>query len=213
MKLFHGSKRILENPVAGGSNPHNDYGAAFYVTSNLDSAKEWACRNDSTGYVNSYELDLNGLSVLDLTDQKQYSVLHWVALLLKNRELEPSFLRSFASRVAFLEEKYSIKVQQYDLIKGFRADDAYFRFPLDFVRGNLTLEQLEHAFSLGDLGIQYALLSEMAIKNLRFLGFEEASRDYIGRYYGNIEAATKIYDSLNRDEDGVRIMDLMREHR
>ena len=213
MELFHGSKRILEKPFVGGSNPHNDYGAAFYVTANLDSAKEWTCRNDSTGYVNSYELELDDFDVLDLTDRNRNSVLHWVALLLKNREFEPSFNRYFGSRIAFLKDKYSLDLESIDVIKGFRADDAYFRFPLDFVRGNITLEQLEKAFMLGDLGVQYALLSKRSIECLHFLSYEETSREYIGRYYGNIEAATKILNSLNRDEEGTRILDLMREGR
>ena len=54
MKFYHGSKLIIEKPLYKGSHLHNDYGPAFYVTTDLDAAKSWACRNDLIGVVNEY---------------------------------------------------------------------------------------------------------------------------------------------------------------
>ena len=68
MKLYHGSKNIISHPIAYGSDEHNDYGPAFYLTKDLESAHIWACRNNTIGYVNTYELDEKGLKVLNLLD-------------------------------------------------------------------------------------------------------------------------------------------------
>ncbi len=210
MKLYHGSKVIIEKPTAGGSKPTNDYGASFYMTKDLKSAHEWACRNNSAGFVNEYRFDMASLKVLDLTDSKKWSVLHWLAILLHFRALDSGFVRSFQARLDFLEKKYYLDNSQYDVVIGYRADDAYFRFPLDFVRGNLTIEQLERSFLLGDLGIQYALMSGKAVGRLEFVRAIPSSYRYVGAYFENVAKATAAFDSLDKDEEGTRILDLMR---
>lgn len=211
MKIYHGSKKTIEDPVFKGSDEHNDYGPAFYLTKDLESAKEWANRNSSVGVVNFYDFDESKLKILDLTDKQQYSVLNWLAILLKFRILPYNFRNSFARRLQFIEDNYFVDVNQYDVVIGYRADDAFFRFPLDFVTGNLTLEQLEYAFNLGELGIQYVLMSEKAIQRIRFKKSEVVEEKYIDKYYENVTKATKMYDELDRDAEGTRITDLMKE--
>lgn len=210
MKIYHGSKSIIEHPTYNGSKKDNDYGPAFYLTLDLESAHEWACRNNTIGVVNEYKLNTKDLNILDLTDKNKYSVLNWLAILLHYRTLEPSFLSAFKTRLTFIEEHYFIDVRQYDLVIGFRADDAYFRFPLDFVRGNLTLEQLEYAFDLGKLGIQHVIVSEKGIKRLTFVKPIPSENKYIGRYFNNVMFATQRFNGLDKDQEGTRIFDLMR---
>ena len=211
MILYHGSKEIIKSPRVHGSNQQNDYGPAFYMTSDLESAHEWACKNSTIGYVNVYELDRRGLRVLDLTDSNKWSVLNWLAILLHNRSLDSGFIRFFVNRLRFIEEHYYIDVEKYDLVKGYRADDAYFRFPLDFVRGNMTLDQLEEAFKLGELGIQYVAISEKCIEKLKYKESFLSNEKYINQYFKNVNQATKRFDEMNKDEEGTRIQDLMRE--
>ena len=213
MKLFHGSKRVIERPVNAGSKKDNDYGAAFYLTKDLASAHEWACRNNTIGIVNEYSLNTHGLKTLNLTDKSQYSVLNWLAILLRFRTLDGGFIQSFRGRLNFIEENYYLDVHDYDLIIGYRADDAYFRFPLDFVRGNLTLEQLEFSFNLGELGIQYAILSQKGVDQLTFVRSFPSEEKYMNRYFESVTKATKSFDALNKDEDGTRIFDLMRRRK
>lgn len=210
MKLYHGSKTTINQPLAKGSKLYNDYGPAFYTTRDLNSAHEWACKNGSIGFVNEYEFNAKGLNVLDLTDARHYSVLNWLAVLMHYRHLETGFVNSFKSRIQFLEDNYYIDVDQYDYVIGYRADDAYFRFPLDFVRGNITLEQLEKSFQLGKLGIQYVLISERAIKHLSFVRSFLSNESYINKYYDNVRESTHRYDELSKEEDGTRILDLMK---
>ena len=82
--LFHGSNQIVETPELSQGNIHNDYGRGFYCTRIEDMAKEWACKNQKDGFVNRYELDTDGLRILNLSDGN-HTVLNWIAILLKNR--------------------------------------------------------------------------------------------------------------------------------
>ena len=84
MKLYHGSKYIIEQPVFGDGNPRNDYGLAFYCTENIEMAKEWAVSEDCNGFANEYEFGADGLKELNLLDEK-YNILNWLAILLENR--------------------------------------------------------------------------------------------------------------------------------
>ena len=49
-----------------------------------DLAKEWACADNRDGFANSYEADLNGLSILNL-NAPEYNILNWLAILAKYR--------------------------------------------------------------------------------------------------------------------------------
>lgn len=76
LTVFHGSQQIIEKPVFGKGNPHNDYGPGFYCTESIDLAKEWACSTETDGYANQYELNLTDLSILSLTSG-DYNILNW----------------------------------------------------------------------------------------------------------------------------------------
>ena len=208
MKIYHGSKLKIEKPVNHGSKITNDYGPAFYLTRDLESAKEWSCRNNSIGVVNVYDFRTENLKILDLT---KYSVLNWLAILLHNRLLTDHFKNQFDNRIKYLIDNYYIDLNDYDLVIGYRADDAYFRFPLDFVSGNITLEQLKESFMLGEMGIQYVVLSEKGISHLKFKESIISEEEYIGKYYQSVNNATERYDKLPKDTEGTYITDLIRK--
>ena len=44
-----------------------------------------AAEKDRDGYADRYSLDLQGLNMLDLS-QKDFTMLHWIPMLLQNRE-------------------------------------------------------------------------------------------------------------------------------
>ena len=83
MIIYHGSVSIIERPEFGKGKPRNDYGSGFYCTEDLSLAKEWAVEEDWDGYANKYTLNMENLSVLDLS--KSATVLHWITVLLQNR--------------------------------------------------------------------------------------------------------------------------------
>ena len=83
--IYHGSDHIIEKPLYGSGKPYNDYGVGFYCTEDPDMAKEWGVSREKSGYANRYEIDCDGLKSLNL-NAEGLCVLHWLAVLLQNRE-------------------------------------------------------------------------------------------------------------------------------
>ena len=216
MIIYHGSKNIIKEPQVKGSNEKNDYGPSFYLTTELASAKSWACRNNKVGFVNQYEVNsktYNQFKVLDLTDKSKYSVLNWLAILMHFRVLNTSFINNNKIVLDWLQ-KYYIDVNEYDVVIGFRADDSYFRFPTRFISNDLAFEDLEQVFLSGNLGIQYAFMSSKAIKSLKFQKAIECEEEYVGHYYSLVSEANRQFDVLiskPRDPNKTYILDLMRQ--
>ena len=87
--IYHGSDHIIEKPKFGYGKPYNDYGIGFYCTQNPNMAKEWGVGIDHNGYANRYEIECDGLTILDL-NAPGYTMLHWLTILLENREFDTS---------------------------------------------------------------------------------------------------------------------------
>ncbi len=212
LTLYHGSPNIIEKPVYGKGSPYNDYGLGFYCTEHLDLAKEWACTLDTDGYANQYELDLSGLKVLNLSDE-QYTVLHWLALLVDNRRfynLSPMARRG----IEWLKSEYLLDISAYDVIIGYRADDSYFSFARAFISNTISVEQLAYAMRLGKLGEQIVLKSPKAFEQLRFISYEQADNTafYARRMERDERARADYRDELERGTlDGLYIRDMMRD--
>lgn len=215
MKIYHGSKTLIEHPIVKGSDPANDYGPSFYLTKDLDAAKSWACKNGTVGVVNEYEIRTSvfeNLKILDLTKKDQYSVLNWMAILMHFRQLDASFIKNNQLTLQWLQ-KFYIDVNYYDVVIGFRADDSYFRFPLRFISNDLSFDDLEDVFLSGHLCVQYAFMSKRAIQALTFKRVIECGDEYLGHYYSIVTKASMQFDELlNRPRDPKKkyILDLMR---
>lgn len=205
MKIYHGSKAIIERPLFKGSEISNDYGPAFYTTTDFENACIWASKNNTIGYVNEYEISFDDLNILDLTNKERYSVLNWIAILLSNRSLEHSFSLLNRGKIKKIIDKYGINLEEYDVVIGYRADDAYFRFPKEFVIGNLSLEDLEEVFKLGSLGTQYVFISQKAINRLKFKKATIADEKYVGRYFDQVKEATTLFDEILKKSIGEEI--------
>ena len=170
MILYHGSEKIIRIPQFGAGKPYNDYGQGFYCTESKTLAQEWSVDAARDGFVNSYELDAKGLRILNLNGG-EYTVLHWLAILLENRQFSMSS-RLAREAKAYLLEHFSVPYKEADVIIGYRADDSYFSFASDFVNGTISVSQLEKAMYLGKLGEQVALRSRRAFDRIRFLEYE-----------------------------------------
>ncbi len=212
--IYHGSEIIIKKPVFHyqNSNFNNDYGSGFYCTQDLGMAKQWANRTTKNGFANKYFFDERGLKILDLTNKNEFNVLNWIAILLRNREIPENDKIEYADVLTYLK-KYYIDTSSYDVVIGYRADDAYFRFPLMFVRNILTFSKLEEIYMLGNLDKQYVLLSEKAFENLMFVEAIPADPIYFERYHRQKDAADDSYyelERLERKSNEPRIRDLMR---
>lgn len=173
--LYHGSPNKVVVPQFGFGEGKHDYGKGFYLTENIELAKEWAvCRPDETnGWVHKYELDTTNLKVLDF---QKHDILSWLAELMKHRDASDSRRYKVLSQ-KFIAE-YGIDTSEYDVIKGWRANASYFYIAKEFVRDNIDIEILEKLLSLGGLGIQYCIKSELAYSKLAEIEDGPISVDY-----------------------------------
>lgn len=173
--IYHGSKDIIKKPIYGKGKLYNDYGLGFYCTENLVLAKEWGVELDRNGYANIYQIDDSKLSILDL-NSNNYCILHWLAILLENREFDiPSPLALEAKE--YILNSFSVDYKKYDVIIGYRADDSYFSFAQDFLNGTISYRQLNNAMHLGNLGQQFVLKSKKAFEKIKYVGNEIALCD------------------------------------
>ena len=214
MIIYHGSKDIIEKPEFGKGNKKNDYGLGFYCTESVELAKEWACSNNETnGYANQYEINLSDYKVLDLRDEK-YSILNWMALLLKFRTFDVNTPISAQAKEYILENFY-VDAEEYDVIIGYRADDSYFSFAKDFINNTISVEQLAEAMRLGELGIQIVLKSKKAFNAVKYISYELAEcKEYYVKRVSRDKKARETYLSDHRQKlvsDGLFVMDIIRK--
>ncbi len=202
--LFHGTPDKIVVPTFGLGDEKHDYGKGFYLTEDPELAKEWAvCRpNDKNGWLHKYELDTEGLKILDF---QEMNVLCWLAELMKHRDAADSKRYRMLSR-KFIE-KYGIDTSDYDVIKGWRANASYFYIAKEFVRDNIDVDILEELLSLGGLGIQYCIKTELAYSKLHEVTDEPAavSYDEFNQKYNarDIDARRKMRDLVDSDANKV----------
>ena len=202
--LFHGTPDKIVVPTYGKGEEKHDYGQGFYLTECVDLAKEWAvCRpNDTNGYVHRYELDIDELKILDFQEK---GVLAWLAELMKHRDAADS--RRYRMLAEKFIEKYGVNTEEYDVIRGWRANASYFYIAKEFVRDNIDMEILEELLSLGGLGIQYCIKTELAYSklhevegSLQVVQYAEFNEKYNQR---DISARRKMRELVDSDANKV----------
>ena len=203
--------KYQQDNTLGKGNPKNDYGLGLYCTENIELAKEWACSTGKDGFVNGYEVELDDLSICDLT---QCHILNWMAILLDNRTFDLSMGLASTARDYILEQ-FLPDYKNFDIIKGYRADDSYFSFAKDFLNNSLSLEGLAEAMKLGKLGEQVVLKSEKAFE---ILNFHEAtpvdSSVYHPKWKNRDHRARMDYQNMKRNAnplEGTFIIDIIRQ--
>ena len=214
MILYHGSGHIIKEPQLALGKPNNDYGRGFYCSFDYELAQEWACKNGTDGFVNMYELPLDGLEHLNQLDGN-HTVLNWIALLLKNRKF------TLSNEIAVNAKNYIIShfcedTSAYDILTGYRADDSYFAFAESFVENGLPLRSLSHALYFGHLGSQTVLISKRAFEEVRFVGADPVEGAvFYPLFKQRDEAARKAYKlELRRSrkyKDDLFVMDIIRK--
>lgn len=208
--LYHGSEKIISKPEFGKGKVYNDYGLGFYCTQNIELAKEWACPSDNDGFSNCYELEMDGLSVLDLLSAT-FTTLHWLAILIANRrfDMDTPIMRQGAY---YLKKNYLPDLSKFDLVKGYRADDSYFSFAQAFLSNQISYKQLGNAMKLGKLGEQIVLKSKKAFDLIEFQKYEVAEgKKYYTLRLNRMEKAKSDYKKSLEDSDisGLFIRDLI----
>ncbi|MCI5862712.1 MAG: DUF3990 domain-containing protein [Lachnospiraceae bacterium] len=202
--LFHGTPNKIVVPEYGKGEEKHDYGKGFYLTESIDLAKEWAvCRpNEENGFVHQYELETDELKILSFQEE---GVLAWLAELMKHRDASDS--RRYRMLSKKFIERYGVNTDKYDVIKGWRANASYFYIAKEFVRDNIDMDILEELLSLGGLGIQYCIKSELAFSKLHEVenGLQTVKYDEFNEKYNqrDITARQKMYELVDSDANRV----------
>ena len=220
-KIYHGSVKIIEQPVYGAGRKDNDYGGGFYCTEDIELAKEWAAADERGGFVNCYEVEEAGMSFLDLQQMpegkssfsaEERLVLQWMAVLLDNRSVR---LGSPVEKKGkeYLLSRFLPDISKYDYLIGYRADDSYFSYARAFLSNTLTVGQLSAAMRLDDLGLQYVIRSSRMFERIRFCeAVSVDGRIYYPRRMQRDQAARQKFRSMLEEdmERGLYLSDLMR---
>ncbi|MCI8963447.1 MAG: DUF3990 domain-containing protein [Eubacterium sp.] len=208
--IYHGSEKIVERPTFGEGKRNNDFGLGFYCTVSEELAKEWAVSSLHDGFSNRYTLDTKYLNILNL-NRSDYTILNWIAVLVEHRLF--SIKTPVAGRAKkYLIDNFSVNVNAFDLITGYRADDSYFDYAELFLNNGISVEQLARAMRLGKLGEQIVIKSKFAFSNLKYEGFDVAEKEqyYVLRKARDHEANELYLEMLEEESDGLYIQDIMR---
>ncbi len=208
--IYHGSEKIVEVPTFGEGKKNNDFGLGFYCTESEDLAKEWAVSSLRNGFANKYTLDTEYMRILNL-NSPEYTILNWIAVLVEHRLF--SIKTPVARRAKqYLIDNFSINVNAFDIITGYRADDSYFDYAGSFLNNGISVEQLSRAMKLGKLGEQIVIKSQFAFSRLKFEGFDVAEKEefYVLRKSRDDEANRLYLEMLEEESDGLYIQDIIR---
>ena len=212
--LYHGSSKIIERPEFGKGNSRNDYGLGFYCTLDIELAREWACSTKTSGFVNVYSIDETNLNTLYL-GAPEYGILDWLTLLVKNRVFTVD-APIIAEGIEYLTKHFNPSIYGFDVIKGYRADDSYFSFAIDFLSNTISLRQLNRAMHLGYLGEQFVLMSRKAFDILKYTRSESADGEiyFLKRLNRDRQARDQYFNRERKTvrlSDDVFMLDILRE--
>ena len=208
--LYHGSEQLVETPTFGFGKKNNDFGLGFYCTESEELAKEWAVSSLRNGFANRYSLDTEYLKILNL-NSPDYTILNWIAVLVEHRLF--SIKTPAAQRAKqYLIDNFSVNVNAYDLIIGYRAADSYFDYAESFLNNGISVQQLAKAMRLGKLGEQIVVKSKYAFSLLHYEGFSIAEKEkyYVLRKARNDEADQHYVSILEEETDGLYMLDILR---
>ncbi len=213
LTVYHGSNKIIKAPVFGLGNKNNDYGLGFYCTESEELAKEWACTSELDGYANKYILNMEGLTMLSLTNG-EYNILNWLYVLLNNRRFRMDGDIALQAK-KYIDEHFAVDYENYDIIKGYRADDSYFSFASAFLNNTISISQLEKAMVLGKLGEQVVVMSEKAFSALTFKEAIPAQKEtYYPKKLARDTAARNDFKEEKKKGNVITekyVLDIMRE--
>ncbi|MFG6383713.1 MAG: DUF3990 domain-containing protein [Lachnospiraceae bacterium] len=122
-------------------------------------------------------------------EDNDYGVLAWIAEVVSHRGTNQEAAAIVGTK---LVEKYKIKTDSYDVIKGYRADDSYTQVIEAFLQNQINIAEMERLFYKGSLGNQIFLKSEKAFLQIKW----KRSYEVV------MEESYKEEDSITRREVG-----------
>jgi len=213
IRIYHGNPDPDFEAYYGGGMEYHDYGKGLYCMEDIELAKEWACQyaDLSVSYVYIYSLDLTGLPpIFDLNDCPP---VYWISALAEHRFEKDEPLRRKERREQLIKT-FPIDCKKYEIIKGWRADDSYYAYLRNFLRGDYSYEATIQAMELGNLGQQIVIKGRLAYNNCKKSGRIIIEGDnyikYLERYNDRDNKARNSLQTL-ADVKGLYIEDVISE--
>lgn len=213
--IYHGSRYEVRRPDTKHSRGNEDFGAGFYCTKYMNFAGAWACRELTEqmwkyydelgiggvdGYViNKYELDTDGLNVIDLD---KLNTIQFVSLLVNSKKYMIPKSMHDKTEIKWLKSQNIVDIKQADILISSRWVDVWSCIFLnDFLYSKITLQELEESFKIVDAQA-IVLKSKAACDRIA----ETASSKDIGPYiesYNNLYAGS-VFNPYNRIYDNLK---------
>ncbi len=157
--LFHGGKRSFSMPIdfATNSKTTNDFGVGFYLGETFEQGVNYiSVLNQSIVYC--FNLNLNNLKIYKFNVNTE-----WMITI--------AYFRGWLDdyKDSSLIQKLISKISNYDVIVAPIADNRMFDIIAEFVENEITDEQCRHALAATNLGFQYVLKTNKALKNIKLL--------------------------------------------
>lgn len=157
--LFHGARKELKLPIdfTKFSEMNNDFGKGFYLGENYIQALN-SISMFNTNAILAFNLNLKGLKVykFNVDDVWMIAIAYFRGWLsdYENHEYITNLLK---------------QIEDSDVIIAPIADNRMFDIISEFAEVEITDEQCRHALSSTNLGYQYVLKSEEALKACTFI--------------------------------------------
>lgn len=152
MRLFHGSNTSIEEIDISLSKPNKDFGRAFYLSPNIEQAKEMAAfKTDFLGGVETItEFEIESLDSLNVKIFDSYSE-EWAQFVYNHRT-----------------EPLGKTLHNYDVVYGPIANDRIGAQITRFKQGYISFDEfLNRIKFIKGITFQYAFCTQEAINRLR----------------------------------------------
>lgn len=158
--LFHGAKKAFSMPINFllNSKKRNDFGVGFYLGETFEQAANYISFLENASSVYCFRLDLNGLKTYKFDVDTE-----WMIAIAYFR----GWIEEYKDCVSI--KNVLNKINDCDVIIAPIADNRMFDIIAEFIEGNITDEQCKHSLAATNLGFQYVLKSDKAVKNISFI--------------------------------------------
>jgi len=156
--LFHGSKKHITFPLdLLHSKEKNDFGIGFYLGDNFEQSAVYIS-NCLSNNIYAFSLNTNKLKIIKFSCDTE-----WMIAI--------AYYRGWLSKYENHQIVKAIieKIENSDIVIAPIADNRMFDLISEFVDGFITNEQCEHALAATNLGYQYVVRTNNALKKLKFI--------------------------------------------
>ncbi len=150
--LFHGSKHGLSEVTVSGSRHNCDFGNGFYLGQTYNQALSFVCEYDKAS-VYSFRYSFDGLQVIEFDCSLDWMLAICLFRGTLNEYAETGMIKRIVK-----------KIEDADVVIAPIADNKMFYVMSQFAEGEINAEVAIHSLSASNLGLQYIIKTERALK-------------------------------------------------